>query len=95
MEGDRNAYAEEAAIKIAKQRKVIKALRKEHEILLGDYTVAASEANRIKDLNATRCLDRLLQEYDESVEMLNKEKDNLKEINLQIRKVDQISHSFY
>lgn len=87
MEGDRNAFAEEATVKLARQRKVISALRKEHEILLADYKIASSQANKQKDLQATKELDQKLLEYDRNIDKINKKQAELKELNLQIKKV--------
>lgn len=86
MEGDRNAYAEESHIKLARQRKVISALRKEHDILLADYKVASSESNRQKDEAAAKEINSLLEEYDKWIEKIKSENADVKEINLQIRK---------
>lgn len=86
MEGDRNAYADESHIKLARQRKVIKALRKEHNTLLADYKVASSQSNQQKDEAAVKEINSLLEEYEKWIEKLKVGNADLKEINLQIRK---------
>lgn len=87
MEGDRNAYAEEAKIKLAKQRRIINALKKEHGILLADYKVTSCQSNKQKDEAAAKEIAALLEEYEKYVEKLKTEQADYKEIKLEMQKV--------
>lgn len=85
MEGDRAAYIEEMTVKLAKQRRVIESLRKEHETLLAQHRAASRSKNGRKE----KKIEKLMKEHESYCEKLAEEKANLKETEHQIRKIER------
>lgn len=87
MEGDRKAFFEEMNTKLAKQRAIIQTLRNEKNQLLADLKVAtsASKKRTIRVLSAK--INKMCNSYESYVEIIEKERHELKELNNQIRKV--------
>ncbi|XP_018326618.1 coiled-coil domain-containing protein 63 [Agrilus planipennis] len=89
MEGDKTAFSEEAHVKLAKQRKVIKTLEKEQQNLLINLKVANSKIHKRKDLELTQKLNNLLKQHQKLSQEIFSEKSRLNEINSQIKKIDK------
>ncbi|KAK4878234.1 hypothetical protein RN001_010740 [Aquatica leii] len=89
MEGDRKAFSEETNTKLAKQRRVISALKKEQNELLTNLKVATSEANKRKDRKASANVNHMLDDHENYTSMINKEKSRLNEVNKQIQKLEK------
>ncbi|KAF5286951.1 hypothetical protein FQR65_LT12410 [Abscondita terminalis] len=89
MEGDRKAFSDETNTKLAKQRKVILALKKEQHELLTDLKVATSLSNKRKDLRASAEVNQMLDEHENYTALIDKEKSHLNEVNKQIQRLEK------
>lgn len=89
MEGDRKAFFEEMNTKLAKQRAIIQTLRNERNQLLADLKVAtsASKKRTIRSLSAK--LNKMYTSYETYMEIIEKERHDLRELNGQIRKLEK------
>ncbi|XP_031330511.1 coiled-coil domain-containing protein 63 [Photinus pyralis] len=89
MECDRKAFSEETNTKLAKQRKVIAALKKEQAELLTDLKAAASDSNKRKDRKMTAKVNRLLDEHENYTRLIAREKSRLQDVSREIRKLER------
>nr|CAH7769616.1 unnamed protein product [Callosobruchus chinensis] len=88
MEEDRCAFLEETGVALAKQRSVISILRKERDAILEDAKVAGCNIHRKKDEEFTEKVAILAGEKVEKERALREEKERLKELDEQIRKLE-------
>ncbi|KAJ8911287.1 hypothetical protein NQ315_015290 [Exocentrus adspersus] len=89
MEEDRVAFSDETKSKLEKQRKIIQTLKKEKQKILEDITVATCTNQKRKDLKLTNQIYKLLEEYERYCKLVQEEKDNMKELEVQIKKLEQ------
>ncbi|PSN46817.1 hypothetical protein C0J52_11196 [Blattella germanica] len=89
MEGDRQAYSEEANTTLQRQRRMIHTLEKEKNELLTDLTVAKSPSHEAKDNKVSLELNQLLNLTDKYDADIKAEKMQIAELNWQIKKMDR------
>ncbi|XP_044764544.1 coiled-coil domain-containing protein 63 [Coccinella septempunctata] len=89
MEGDRKAFFEEMNTKLAKQRAIIQTLRNERNQLLTDLKVATSASKKRTTRALSAKINKMHCSYETYVEIIEKEKSDLKELNAQIRKIEK------
>ncbi|KAK9892331.1 hypothetical protein WA026_019785 [Henosepilachna vigintioctopunctata] len=89
MEGDRKAFFEEMNTKLVKQRAIIQTLRNEKNQLLTDLKVAtsASKKRHIRVISAK--INKMYSQYETYLQVIDKERHELKETNEQIRKLEK------
>lgn len=87
MENDRVAFAEEANPKLKVQRKVIAALQQDRDSLELDLNIATSDKYKLKDRKIMAGIGAMLKEQDKLKGLIVTEKSNVKEIDYQIKKV--------
>lgn len=87
MEDDKVAFLEEFGIKRDRQRKIIQTLRKENDVLNEDMVVVTSENQTRNDEKVAVFVNHLLEKFNTCSKVLKKEKEELNELNVQIRKV--------
>ncbi|XP_018573312.1 coiled-coil domain-containing protein 63-like [Anoplophora glabripennis] len=89
MEEDRVAFSDETRSKLEKQRGIIQSLRNEKQKVLEDITVATCANQKRKDLKLTNHIYKLLEDYDRYCRLVEEEKDNMGELEVQIKKLEQ------
>ncbi|KAJ8981962.1 hypothetical protein NQ317_002136 [Molorchus minor] len=87
MEDDRVAFLEESRSKLEKQRRIIRTLKAERQKLLENITVANCANQKKKDDRLTKIIDALLEDYDSYHEHVKNEKAQMRELEIQIKKV--------
>ncbi|KAJ8957907.1 hypothetical protein NQ318_001904 [Aromia moschata] len=86
MEDDRVAFSEESRSRLEKQRRIIQTLKGEKQNLLEDINVANCANQKRKDERLTKRIDRLLEDYETYDKWVRNEKDQMKELEIQIKK---------
>ncbi|XP_066149078.1 outer dynein arm-docking complex subunit 1 [Euwallacea fornicatus] len=88
MEDDRLAFSDETSTKLEKQRKIILQLREEKEKLCEDINVATCKNQKRKDKRMSKDITKLLEIYDEYQEHVRMEKEEIVEMEVQIKKLE-------
>lgn len=88
MEDDRIAFAEDTNGKLEKQRKIMTILQNEKDNLLTDINVATCKNQKKRDKRFTKKINKLMDEYDNSCTLVRNEIEQIKEINVQIKKLE-------
>ncbi len=89
MEGDKEAYLEEASKALKRQRKVIEELQGEKTELARKLRVTKSKQNRKKDAENTAKIARLAEEQDTMTILIRQETKNLKDLEGEINRVER------
>lgn len=87
MEEDKTAFLEEFGLKLDKQKKIIHTLKKERNALNEDLTVVTCKTQARKDEKMILRINNLTEELKKSSNVIKKEKEDLRELEVQIRKV--------
>lgn len=89
MENDRMNYAEDARLQLSTQQNMIKRLEAEKAELLLAIKTANSQGNLRKDEQLNEKLRNLLEKRQDYIETINLKKQEIAELNGQIRKVGE------
>lgn len=87
MEEDRLAFLEETGTKLKKQRKIIKTLRREKDQIDEEINVATCKKQKENDEKLVRKMCKLLEDYKKYDGHVIAEREELKELEIQIKKV--------
>lgn len=87
MEDDKVAFLEEFALTLNRQTKIIQVLQKEKEALKEDMVVVNCVNQSRNDEKIVFRINRLLEEFTKCRYAMKTEKEGLKELEVQIRKV--------
>ncbi|XP_050302473.1 outer dynein arm-docking complex subunit 1 [Anthonomus grandis grandis] len=88
MEDDRMAFSDETSSKLEKQRRIIELLRKEKAKLCEDINVATCKNQKRKDKRLSKEIYKLLEVYEEYCERVRVEKEEIVEMDVQIKKLE-------
>ncbi|XP_030747592.1 coiled-coil domain-containing protein 63 [Sitophilus oryzae] len=88
MEDDRKAFSEETNTKLEKQRKIIQRLKDERAKLYEDINIATCDNQRRKDEKLSKDIYKLLSVYDDYCEKVKVQKEDITEMDIQIKKLE-------
>nr|XP_023013517.1 coiled-coil domain-containing protein 63-like [Leptinotarsa decemlineata] len=88
MEDDRIAFLDETGSKLEKQRKIIEMLKKEKEKVSEDIKVSTCTNQRRNDKKLGKNIHKLLEDFQKLVICVKNEKEQLKELDVQMRKME-------
>ncbi|XP_056636600.1 coiled-coil domain-containing protein 63-like [Diorhabda sublineata] len=88
MEEDRMAFLEETGSKLRKQRTIIGRLRKEKEKIYEEINVATCLNQKRNDEKLIKKMSKLLEDYERYDKLVRKEKEELRELEIQIKKME-------
>ncbi|KAI4456545.1 hypothetical protein MML48_8g00009415 [Holotrichia oblita] len=94
MDGDRQAFEEDTTAQLKKQGRVLRLLRQENAEINKNFEIAGSKGNRKRDAGYTLEIQKLLRENGKYKEAIRKQKNDLKEIEYQVKKVETDVHQF-
>lgn len=87
MDGDRKAFEEDSTAQLKRQGRVLYILRQENAEIKKNLELAASKGNRKRDAEYTYEIHRLLRDNGKYKEAIRKQRNDLKEIEYQVKKV--------
>ncbi|KAK9728429.1 hypothetical protein QE152_g17975 [Popillia japonica] len=94
MDGDRKAFEEDSTAQLKRQGRVLYILRQENAEIKKNLELAASKGNRKRDAEYTYEIHRLLRDNGKYKEAIRKQRNDLKEIEYQVKKVESDVYAF-
>ncbi|XP_072381122.1 coiled-coil domain-containing protein 63 [Diabrotica undecimpunctata] len=88
MDEDRIAFLEETGTKLKKQRKIMQTLKREREKISEEINVATCLNQKRNDEKLVSRMKKLVEDYEKYDSMVKTEKEQLKELEVQIKKMD-------
>lgn len=88
MEDDKIAFLEDVSSRLEKQRKIINGLEKERNNIAEDINVVTCKKQSRNDETVCQKIFQLLEDFGKCKSVIRRDKDDLKELEVQIKKVN-------